>query len=100
VASVVLFGLSAWSIPAIMAAAAPDYVGTRLAPAGLGFITIIFGIGQAAGPPIAGRLADWTGSFAVAYLLASGMALVGAAAALGLRAHQRTRGLREGVREA
>lgn len=91
VASAALFGLSAWSIPAIMAAAVPDYVGTRLAPAGLGFITIIFGLGQAAGPPIAGRLADWTGSFAGPYLLASGMALVGSASALALWAHQRTR---------
>jgi predicted MFS family arabinose efflux permease len=99
-ASVVLFGLSAWSIPAIMAASVPDYVGTRLAPAGLGFITIVFGVGQAVGPPVAGRLADWTGSFAGAYLLASGMALVGAVAALLLRARQRTRRLREGVREA
>jgi MFS family permease len=103
VTSVVLFGLSAWGIPAIMAAAVPDYVGTRLAPAGLGFITILFGIGQAAGPPIAGQLADSTGSFAGAYLLASGMALVGAAAALGLRARQQARParrLREPVGEA
>ncbi len=82
VCSAVLFGLSAWSIPAIMAAAVPDYVGTRLAPAGLGFITIIFGLGQAAGPPIAGRLADWTGSFAGPYLLASAIALLGGTAAL------------------
>ena len=90
VASAVLFGLSAWSIPAIMAAAVPDYVGTRLAPAGLGFITIIFGLGQAAGPPIAGRLADWTGSFAFAYLLASGVALLGCTAALALRSRRAT----------
>jgi len=85
VASAVLFGLSAWGIPAIMAAAVPDYVRTRLAPAGLGFITIIFGLGQAAGPPIAGRIADWTGSFAGPCLLASGVALLGGAAALCLR---------------
>jgi len=48
--SAFLFGLTAWSIPTIMAAAAGDFVGPRLAPAGLGFITLFFGIGQALGP--------------------------------------------------
>ena len=46
--SAVLFGLSAWSIPTIMAAASGDLVGPRLAPAGLGFVTLFFGTG--AGP--------------------------------------------------
>ncbi len=32
--SAILFGLTAWSIPTIMAAAAGDFVGPRLAPAG------------------------------------------------------------------
>jgi len=52
--SAVMFGLTAWSIPTIMAAAAGDYVGPRLAPAGLGFITVFFGIGQALGPLLGG----------------------------------------------
>ncbi|MCP3900807.1 MAG: YbfB/YjiJ family MFS transporter, partial [Desulfobacteraceae bacterium] len=47
--SAILFGLTAWSIPTIMAAAAGDLVGPRLAPAGLGFITLFFGIGQSIG---------------------------------------------------
>jgi cyanate permease len=51
---------------------------------------VLFGLSQAAGPPIAGRLADWTGSFAVAYLLASGVALLGCTAALVLRARSAT----------
>jgi sugar phosphate permease len=38
--SAIMFGLTAWSIPTIMAAAAGDFVGPRLAPAGLGFITL------------------------------------------------------------
>jgi hypothetical protein len=42
--SAIVFGLTAWSIPTIMAAAAGDYVGPRLAPAGLGFITLFFGV--------------------------------------------------------
>ena len=60
VLSAVLFGLSAWSIPAIMAATCGDLLGPRLAPAGLGFITLFFGIGQAAGPGVAGIMADAT----------------------------------------
>lgn len=56
--SATLFGLTAWSIPTIMAATAGDFVGPRLAPAGLGFITLFFGIGQAIGPAVGGYLAD------------------------------------------
>ncbi len=76
--SAVLFGLTAWSIPAIMAALCGDLLGPRLAPAALGFITLFFGIGQAMGPSVAGAMADRAGSFAPAFLLAAGIALVGA----------------------
>jgi sugar phosphate permease len=75
--SAAIFGITAWSIPTIMAAAAGDYAGSRLAPAGLGFITLFFGIGQALGPAVGGYLADITRSFLVPFLLASGVALVG-----------------------
>ena len=76
--SAVLFGLTAWSIPAIMAAACGDLLGSRLAPAGLGFITLFFGIGQALAPSLAGGLADRAHSFSEAFLLAAGVALLGA----------------------
>lgn len=82
VLSAVLFGLSAWSIPAIMAATCGDLLGSRLAPAGLGFVTLFFGIGQAAGPSVAGAVADATNSFSSALLLASGVALMGAVGSL------------------
>jgi MFS family permease len=85
VLSAALFGLTAWSIPAIMAAAVGDYTRPSLAATALGFITIIFGLGQAIGPPIAGRLADWTHSFSGAFLLASGVAVIGCLGALSLR---------------
>jgi sugar phosphate permease len=78
--SAVLFGISAWSIPAIMAAACGDVVGHRLAPAALGFVTLFFGIGQAAGPWIAGAIADASGSFKGAFVLAacvSGLGCIG-----------------------
>lgn len=81
----VLFGLTAWSIPAIIAAACGNILGPRLAPAALGFITLFFSIGQAAGPSVAGAMADASGTFASAYLLAGGVALGGAVGASLLR---------------
>ncbi len=83
--SAVLFGLTAWSIPAIMAATCGDVLGPRLAPAALGFVTLIYGIGQAVAPSIAGAMADSTGSFLSALLLAAGVALLGAAGSFLLR---------------
>jgi MFS family permease len=80
--SAVLFGLSAWSIPAIMAATCGDILGPKLAPAGLGFVTLFFGIGQAAGPIVAGALADATHSFSPAFLFAALFALLGAVGSL------------------
>jgi sugar phosphate permease len=75
--SAILFGLTAWSIPTIMAAAAGDFVGPRLAPAGLGFVTLFFGIGQALGPAIGGYLADASGSFTLPFLIAGMISLMG-----------------------
>ena len=83
--SVILFGLSAWSIPAIVSAACGDVLGPRLAPAAFGFITLFFGIGQALGPSVAGAMADSSGTFVSAYLLAGGVALFGAIGAALLR---------------
>jgi sugar phosphate permease len=83
--SVVLFGLTAWSIPGIVAAACGDYLGSKMAPAALGFATLFFGLGQAAGPSVAGAIADATGSFGPAFLLAAGVALLGGVGSLLLR---------------
>jgi sugar phosphate permease len=75
--SAVVFGITAWSIPTIMAAASGDAVGGRLAPAGLGFITLFFGIGQAMGPVIGVWLKDSTGTFTNAFILATIVSLIG-----------------------
>ena len=75
--SAILFGLTAWSIPTIMAAAAGDLVGPRLAPAGLGFVTLFFGIGQSIGPALGGYLADVSNSFTLPFLMAGGISFVG-----------------------
>lgn len=89
VVSAVLFGLSAWSIPAVMSAACGDMAGPQLAPAMLGFITLFFGIGQATGPSVAGMLADRTGSLSASLLLAAAAALLGAGGAAAMAGRAR-----------
>jgi MFS family permease len=81
----ILFALTAWSIPAIMSAAAGDLLGPRLAPGALGFLTVFLGLGQVTGPFAAGRIAQSTGSFAGAFVLAGVLAFAGAALSLFLR---------------
>jgi sugar phosphate permease len=83
--SALLFALTAWSIPAIMAATCGDYLGPRLAPAALGFVTVFFGTGQAIGPTLAGYIGDVTGSYTWAFIIAGLAAFVGAGGALSLR---------------
>ena len=83
--SALLFALTAWSIPAIMAATSGDYLGPRLAPAALGFVTVFFGTGQAIGPTLAGYIGDVTGSYTWAFIIAGLAAFVGAGGALSLR---------------
>ena len=74
--SAALFAATAWSVPALMAALCGDLFGARLAPAALGLITMVFGLGQAMGPYLAGVIADATRSFAPAFLAAGAIALV------------------------
>lgn len=87
--SAFIYGLTTASVPTIMAATVGDHVGPRLAPAGLGFITLFFGIGQALGPVAGGYLADLARSFEGSFLLAAGVSLLGAFASLYLRAPQK-----------
>ncbi len=84
IVSSVMFGITAWSIPGIMAAACGDLFGSRLAPAALGFITLFFGVGQVISPGIAGAMADAAGSFSSAFSLAAIVATLGAVGALSL----------------
>jgi len=72
--SVFFYGIVAWSIPSIMAAAVGDYVGARNAAAAFGFITFIFGFGQISGPAVAGILAEKSGSFSGSFYMAAGFA--------------------------
>jgi MFS family permease len=80
--STILFGLTAWSVPSIIAAAVGDTVGPRSTPAALGFTILVMGMGQALAPPIGGRIADLTGSFTSAFLLSAVVAFAGMTASL------------------
>ncbi len=53
--------------------------------AALGFITLFFGIGQAAGPTVAGQISDLAESFAPAFIVAAAAAWFGALASILLR---------------
>lgn len=86
--SAFIFGSAALAIPAIMAAACGDFVGPRLAPAALGAITLVFGIGQSIGPSVGGWLADQSGSFAAAFVVAAAADFLGSAGAVALRHHE------------
>jgi len=72
--SIFCYGLVAWSIPAIMAASVGDYAGPENAAKALGFITLIFGLGQISGPAIAGVLAQHSGSFSSSFYMAAALA--------------------------
>jgi MFS family permease len=77
--SIGFYGIVAWSIPSIMAAAVGDFVGAQKAGQAFGLVTFIFGFGQIIGPAVAGILAEKTGSFSGSFTMAAafaGMAIV------------------------
>jgi MFS family permease len=83
-ASVVLYGISAFAIPAIMAAAVGDYMGIAKAASAFSLITFFFAGGQTLGPALAGILAESSGSFAPAFLLSALVTGIAAACSLKL----------------
>jgi MFS family permease len=83
--SALFFALTAWSVPAIMAASAGDLLGARMAAAAFGFISLWLSVGQALGPFVAGRIAAVSGSYSYAFVAAAVAAVLGATAALFLK---------------
>lgn len=71
--SVALYGLAVFAVPAIMAAAVGDYLGTARAAAAFSIITFCFAIGQTIGPGAAGVLAERAGTFSVPYFVAAAL---------------------------
>jgi sugar phosphate permease len=88
-ASVALFGLVAWSIPTIMAAAVGDYLGPEQAASAFGSVTFFFAIGQISGPFLAGMTADAWGSFSGSFALAAVLTTTAVVAAAFLPASHR-----------
>ncbi|MBT8328244.1 MAG: MFS transporter [Desulfofustis sp.] len=78
--SIFAFGLSLWGIPSVMAATVGDLVGPARTSSAFGFVTIFFGIGQVAGPALAGFLAEFTGLFDAAFLICAVLTAIAAAA--------------------
>lgn len=76
--SILCYGIAAWSIPTVMAALVADYAGSQRAAAMFGMVTFFFGIGQIAGPAIAGVLAETSGTLFSSFLLAGLTALFAA----------------------
>ncbi len=83
--SALFFALTAWSVPAIMAASAGDLFGARMAAAAFGFISLLLSVGQVLGPFVAGRIAAVSGSYSYAFVAAAVAAVLGATAALFLK---------------
>lgn len=82
--SAVLFGASGMIFPGLIGAACADRFGPGLAPAALGLITILVGVGQTVGPLVGGAMNDAYGSLGSSYLFSALTFFVGAAAALAL----------------
>lgn len=88
--SVMLYGVAAFAIPAIMAAAIGDYLGKARAAAGFSVITFCFAIGQTIGPAVAGVVAEATGTFTGCYLASSGLTIIAALLSCFLPSPKRT----------
>lgn len=74
--SVVLYGLSVWAVPTIMAAAASDYFGISLAARAFSAVTLFFAVGQILSTGAAGLIAEATGSFTSAYLASAALTAI------------------------
>ncbi|MHB0976772.1 MAG: MFS transporter [Candidatus Aquicultorales bacterium] len=79
----ILYALTLWAIPSVIAALCADLVGGARAAAALGMITVFFGVGQVASPWINGYLTDLTAGYALPYTVSAAASLAGAAMLLG-----------------
>ncbi|WP_100399992.1 MFS transporter [Bacillus sp. FJAT-44742] len=86
---VLLYGITLWGVPTIMNASAGDYVRVKFVPVAMGFITLLFSIGQLISPIITGFLIDFTQSYLSAFLLSAVLTFIAGAGAVYLQASQR-----------
>ena len=73
--SAVVFGLALSGAPAVLAAHLADWLDPRRFAAAFGAVTLVFGLAQLVGPQLGGWIADRTGSFSTAFLVAAAAAL-------------------------
>lgn len=95
--SVLLFGLSAWGVAAIVPATMTDLLGRDLNTAAIGFVTTFLGIGFIVAPAAAGILRDMTGTFQWPLYLGASLAWLGALVVGAVDLSPRS--IDEGVRE-
>ncbi len=94
--SAVLFGLAMSGAPAVLAAHLADWLDARRFAAAFGAVTLVFGLAQLVGPQLGGWIAESTGSFSTAFLLAAAAAF-GAACASATLPRRRLRVPRAGT---
>jgi len=85
------YGLCVSGAPTAIGAHVADHLSGRAFGAAFGSLTFVFGLGQLAGPQVAGFVADRTDSFVIPFLASSLLALVGAWCSLRLRRAEATR---------
>jgi MFS family permease len=82
VLSALTFGLMMSGLPAVISAHLADTLTPREFAGAFGRCTLAFGVAQLCGPQLGGWLAETTGSFTPAFLLAAAVALTGAVLSL------------------
>ena len=85
------YGLCVSGAPTAIGAHVADHLSGRAFGAAFGSLTFVFGLGQLAGPQVAGFVADRTDSFVFPFLASSLLALVGAWCSWRLRRAEATR---------
>src|SRR4051812_3668409 len=75
VVSAIVFGLTLSGAPAVLAAHLADWLDPWRFAAAFGAVTLVFGLAQLVGPQLGGWIADRTGSFSPAFLVAAAAAL-------------------------
>jgi len=75
--SALLFGLSAWGVPSIMAVLSSELFGIENTAKILSLVTIFFAVGQIIGPVGAGIIVDIFGDFSYVFLVSTFLAFGG-----------------------
>ena len=89
--SALLFGAMMSGLPAVIAAHLSDVLTPREFAGAFGRCTLAFGVAQLCGPPLGGVLAQATGGFLAAFVLAAAVAAAGAALNVGVLRATRAR---------